>query len=250
MTNLHLMYKVICVSVACFCVFLCQQSLMTPSLSDKSTISQSDNLWLMACLLSGKHWEMVCTLSEGVAIPAASSPLRRSAVLRLMWFIFLSPTAAIKAMQMGRRNYRSVWAFIRLRPAVLAGNKVGIIDSVWLEPAAFSPSCMKSGVFMWKLTSTYRPQLCGVWCICLLFTDAGTPLCLVSFLAIRATRCRHGWWRIHYPSTTQIHYFIFCQFWSNTCCILSICTLHLPYFSMKIRLLISFESPLLFVYCE
>ena len=103
---------------------------------------------------------------------------------------------------------------------------------------------------MWKLTSTYRPQLCRVWCICLLFTDAGTLLCLVSFLAIRATRCRHGWWRIHYPSTTQIHYFIFCQFWSNTCCILSICTLHLPYFSMKIRLLISFESPLLCVHCE
>lgn len=86
-------------------------------------------------------------------------------------------------------------------------NRLSVIGT-----AAFSPSCMKSGVFMWKLTSTYRPQLCGVWCICLLFTDAGTPLCLVSFLAIRATRCRHGWWRIHYPSTTQIHYFIFCQF--------------------------------------
>lgn len=85
-----------------FTVFLYQQSLMTLLVVDKSTISQSDNLWLIVCLLSRNtgEWYM---FSDGIAISRASTPLWRSTLLG-MWLIFLSPTTVIKAMQMDQRN--------------------------------------------------------------------------------------------------------------------------------------------------
>lgn len=58
----------------------------------------------------------------------------------------------------------SVWAFITLLPAILAGDKLRITDSVWSESAPLS--WRKSSLFMWKLTSACCPQLCWVWFFC------------------------------------------------------------------------------------
>lgn len=134
-----------------------------------------------------------------------------------------------KSQDLGELGF--IWAFIKFPPASLTGCKLWRIFSVWLESP--SVTSLKIRGFIWKLTSSYCPH-CEGSC-----TDADTPLWHVFSPSIR----------LHVTAADDSK-FIFCQFWRNAFSKLFIYTLHLFYFCMKIRLLMSFELLLLFVHCE
>lgn len=148
----------VCFPGTCFHCFFSQSTklIITKLVSDESTILQSDNLWLIICLMLEK---MLCMLSDCGAIQGAPSPLWQNTLL-MMPFIFLSPTTVIKAMQMNWWINAQFGLSSKYLPAFLTGNKPRVIDSVWSESPPSSP-CMKNSVSMWKLTSTYCPHCEG-----------------------------------------------------------------------------------------
>lgn len=155
------------------CFFFNQKLIITKLVSHKSTILHSDYLWLIICLML----EKMLWVSYGcIAIQGAPSPLWQSTLL-MMPFIFLSPTTVIKAMQMNRRINAQFGLSSKCLPAFLTGNKTRVIESVWSESSAPSPSMTR---VVWKLTSTVKDLGC-----LLTSTHAGKLLWLVSFLCIR-----------------------------------------------------------------
>lgn len=167
-----------------FTVFLYQQSVMTLLVSDKSTISQSDHLWWIAYLLfenTGKRYVCYLTCCNSGSITCD--------------VIYIFGACHCDTGNANGSELGSVWAFIKFLPVILTGNKLRITDTVW------SPSsCRKSNVFMWKLTSVYCPHCAGSGVSVALYRCRHTAV--TCFLPVHwATRC-HGWYQIHYPSTT------------------------------------------------
>lgn len=153
-----------------FTVFLCQQSLITLLVSNKSTISQSDVLWWIACLLcenTRKRYVCYVTCCNSGSIFFIMPEHLTSDVIYIFVTYHCDPGNVNRSEELGKLG--SVWAFIKFLPVILTGNKLWIIDSVWSS----SSSCRKSSVFMWKQTSTY-----GLHC-------AGSGVSVVLY------RCRH-----------------------------------------------------------
>lgn len=124
---------------------------------DKSTISQSDHLWWIACLLceiTGKRYVCypMCCNSESISSIMAEHIT--------MWCDLYFCRLPLRSRQCKWikviRGVEFSLSFHQIPSCHSHRKQTWIIDSVWS-----SSSCRKSSVFMWKLTSAYCPHCAG-----------------------------------------------------------------------------------------